>query len=144
MNGMLYQFKPAQAFSSTPKVHEVDYQSWTEDNLLVESEHNDILYFTTRWDALCPYIDVNEQMLRSAPRPLLVYALPPESSWGHPIRNAYGMADVRQAGYWSEERRARKFKELGVSAAEEIPSAEPTETSLRSLAAAQGGDGDKV
>ena len=56
MNGTLYQFKASNSFTPPPGpvVHEVGYQSWTEDNLLVESEHNDILYYTTRWDALCP------------------------------------------------------------------------------------------
>ena len=41
MNGTLYQFKPSNAFTPPPGpvVHEVGYQSWTEDNLLVESEH---------------------------------------------------------------------------------------------------------
>ena len=102
----------ASGSSCTEPLYRLGHQTWTEQNLCVRSLHEEVAYNTTRWDALCPYIDVNEQMLRSAPRPLLVYALPPESSWGHPIRNAYGMADVRQAGYWSEERRARKFKEL--------------------------------
>lgn len=88
------------------------HQSWNEDNLCVPSFHEDIAYFTTRWDALCPYIDVNEAMLDMAEHPLLVYALPPESEWGHPIRDAYGLCQVRRPGYWSDERRARKFKEL--------------------------------
>jgi hypothetical protein len=87
-------------------------QSWTSQSLCVDSHHGDIAYFTTRWDALCPYIDVNEDLLRMARRPLLVYALPPESDWGHPIRDAYGLAAVRRHGYWTGERRARKFKEL--------------------------------
>lgn len=88
------------------------HQSWTARSLCVDSYHGDIAYFTTRWDALCPYIDVNEELLRMARRPLVVYALPPESDWGHPIRDAYGLAAVRQPGYWSDDRRARKFKEL--------------------------------
>ena len=71
MNGTLYQFKPSNSFTAPPGplVHEVGYQSWTEDNLLVESEHNDILYYTTRWDALCPYINDSEEMMNFAPRP---------------------------------------------------------------------------
>ena len=48
-------------------VKRVGYQSWTDENLLVESEHNDIVYYTTRWDALCPYIDVSEEMLKKVP-----------------------------------------------------------------------------
>jgi hypothetical protein len=92
--------------------YRLGHQSWTASNLYIHSYHDEIAYFTTRWDALCPYIDVNEAMLRIAPQPLLIYALPPESDWGHPIRDAYGLVTVRQPGYWHESRRARKFKEL--------------------------------
>lgn len=92
--------------------YRLGHQSWTASNLFVHSYHDEIAYFTTRWDALCPYIDVNEAMLRVAPQPLLIYALPPESEWGHPIRDAYGLVAVREEGYWTEGRRARKFKEL--------------------------------
>ena len=92
--------------------YRLGHQSWTASNLYIHSYHDEIAYFTTRWDALCPYIDVNEAMLRIAPQPLLIYALPPESDWGHPIRDAYGLVAVRQPGYWHESRRARKFKEL--------------------------------
>jgi hypothetical protein len=49
-------------------VHEVGYQSWTKDNLWVLSEHENIEYFTTRWDALCPYIEVTNEMLKMAPK----------------------------------------------------------------------------
>ena len=111
MNGMLYQFKPAQTFSATPKVHEVDYQSWTQENLLVESEHNDILYYTTRWDALCPYINVTQEMLDFAPRPFVVYALPPDSPYGVPINDKYGLVNTMDEAFWAEPRRERKFRE---------------------------------
>ena len=96
MNGTLYQFKPVNLFSSAPKVRHVGYQSWTEDNLLVESDHNDILYYTTRWDALCPYINVSEEMINFAPRPFVVYALPPDSPYGVPINDKY-IINVLQA-----------------------------------------------
>ncbi|MEY2791893.1 MAG: hypothetical protein ACO24M_06735 [Limnohabitans sp.] len=111
MNGTLYQFKPANGFSATPKVHEVGYQSWTQDNLLVESEHNDILYYTTRWDALCPYINVTLEMLESAPRPFVVYALPPDSPYGVPINDKYGLVNTMDEAFWQEPRRERKFRE---------------------------------
>jgi hypothetical protein len=111
MNGMLYQFKPAHQFSAVPKVHEVGNQSWTEDNLLVESEHNDILYYTTRWDALCPYINVTLEMLDSAPRPFVVYALPPDSPFGVPINDKYGLVNTMDDSFWTEPRRERKFRE---------------------------------
>jgi hypothetical protein len=111
MNGTLYQFKPANSFSATPKVHEVGYQSWTQDNLLVESEHNDILYYTTRWDALCPYINVTLEMLESAPRPFVVYALPPDSPFGVPINDKYGLVNTMDDAFWQEPRRERKFRE---------------------------------
>ena len=111
MNGTLYQFKPANSFAATPKVHEVGYQSWTQDNLLVESEHNDILYYTTRWDALCPYINVTLEMLESAPRPFVVYALPPDSPFGVPINDKYGLVNTTDDAFWQEPRRERKFRE---------------------------------
>jgi hypothetical protein len=90
----------------------VGYQSWTPDNLLVESTHNDLVYYTTRWDALCPYIEVNEEMLASVPRPFIVYALPPDSSFGVPINDHYGLVDTKSPAFWADERRRRKFHEL--------------------------------
>jgi hypothetical protein len=90
----------------------VGNQSWTEDNLLVESDHNDILYYTTRWDALCPYINVSDDMLAFAPRPFVVYALPPDSPYGVPINDKYGLVDTFAEDFWSESRRERKFREL--------------------------------
>ena len=72
---------------------------------------SDLLYYTTRWDALCPYIDVSEEMLAMAPRPFVVYALPPDSSFGVPINDKYGMVDCLSEDFWNEERRVRKFKE---------------------------------
>ena len=101
MNGTLYQFKPANLFSSAPKVRHVGYQSWTENNLLVESDHNDILYYTTRWDALCPYINVSEEMINFAPRPFVVYALPPDSPYGVPINDKYGLVDTFAEDFWA-------------------------------------------
>lgn len=55
--------------SAKDGVKRIGHQNWTEDSLLIESEHNDIVYYTTRWDALCPYIEVTEDMLKSAPKP---------------------------------------------------------------------------
>ena len=34
------------------RVKEVGNQSWTSKNLVVKSDHNNIRYYTTRWDAL--------------------------------------------------------------------------------------------
>jgi NADPH:quinone reductase-like Zn-dependent oxidoreductase len=51
-------------------------------------------------------------MLEMAEKPLIVYALPPESPWGHPIRDAYGLVRVRESGYWEDGYRQRKFKKL--------------------------------
>ena len=93
-------------------IKRVGYQSWTPDNLLVESTHNDLVYYTTRWDALCPYIEVNEEMLASVPRPFIVYALPPDSSFGVPINDHYGLVDTKSPAFWADERRRRKFHEL--------------------------------
>jgi hypothetical protein len=61
---------------------------------------------------LCPYIDVTEDMLANAPKPLIIYALPPDGPFGVPINDRYGLVDVSQQAFWEEERRARKFKEL--------------------------------
>ncbi len=90
----------------------VGYQTWNQDNLCVESYHEDILYFTSRWDALCPYIDVTPEMLQMAAKPFIVYAVPPESPYGVPINDKYGLVDVAAEGFWTEPRRQRKFKEL--------------------------------
>lgn len=90
----------------------LEYQSWTLENLCIESEHNGIPYFTSRWDALCPYIDVTEDMLDCAPKPFIVYALPPEGPYGVPIRDKYGLVDTSSRDFWEDARRARKFREL--------------------------------
>ena len=93
-------------------IHRAGYQSWTADNLCVESYHEDILYYTSRWDALCPYIDVTPDMLAMAAKPFIVYAVPPESPYGVPIKDRYGLVNVAAEGFWTEPRRQRKFKEL--------------------------------
>ena len=90
----------------------VGYQTWNQDNLCVESYHEDILYYTSRWDALCPYIDVTPEMLEMAAKPFIVYAVPPESPYGVPINDKYGLVDVAAEDFWTEPRRQRKFKEL--------------------------------
>ena len=93
-------------------VHEVGYQSWTKDNLWVLSEHENIEYFTTRWDALCPYIEVTNEMLEMAPKPFVVYAVPPKSQFGAPIKDRYGLVNALSQDFWIDERRIRKFREL--------------------------------
>jgi hypothetical protein len=80
--------------------------------LCVESFHEHIPYFTSRWDALCPYIDVNEDLLRMAKKPFIVYAVPPESPYGVPITDHYGLVDVSSQDFWSDEYRQHKFKKL--------------------------------
>ena len=76
---------------TVPEVQQVGYQTWTKDNWCVDSHHNDIHYYTSRWDALCPYIDVSHEMMAQAPRPFVVYALPPDSQFGVPINDKYGL-----------------------------------------------------
>jgi len=88
------------------------YQSWTPENLCVEGEHNGFHYYTPRWDALCPYIDVTEEMLEAAKKPFIVYGLPPEGEFGVAITDRYGMADTSSKEFWEDARRARKFREL--------------------------------
>ncbi len=107
MNGM-----PVKQLEETSDVRYVGYQSWTPGNLCVDSDHNDIHYNTTRWDALCPYIDVSEELLAAAPKPLIVYALPPDGPYGVPINDKYGLVHVSADGFWTEPRRERKFREL--------------------------------
>ena len=102
----------AEETDETPGlVKRVGFQSWTDENLLIESDHNDILYYTTRWDALCPYINVTDDMLKQVPKPFIVYALPPDSDYGVPINDQYGLADTQATDFWTEPRRARKFRE---------------------------------
>ena len=86
------------------RVKEVGNQSWTSKNLVVKSDHNNIRYYTTRWDALCPYIEVTEEMLDMAPKPFVVYAIPPDSPFGVPINDKYGLVNVADAGCWADER----------------------------------------
>ena len=112
MNGALVQFEEIKKSRMIHPEEQLGCQSWTADNLFVESYHDETLYYTTRWDALCPYIDVSESMLAAAPRPFVVYALPPDSSYGVPINDKYGLVDVTTEGFWTEPRRMRKFREL--------------------------------
>lgn len=98
--------------ASTSRVKEVGYQSWTSRNLCIESYHDDLLYYTSRWDALCPYVEVTEEMLASVPRPFIVYALPPDSPFGVPINDKYGLVEVSSENFEGDERRARKFRDL--------------------------------
>ena len=112
MNGSLVHLYQSQRAKRSLEVHHVGHQSWTADNLYVESYHEEILYYTSRWDALCPYIEVNEEMIAKAPRPFVVYAIPPDSRFGVPINDKYGMVDTASDAFWNDERRARKFREF--------------------------------
>jgi len=103
---------PVSNDTSQTVVHEVGYQSWTKDNLWVLSEHENIAYFTTRWDALCPYIEVTNEMIEMAPKPFVVYAVPPKSQFGAPIKDRYGLVNALSPEFWVDERRIRKFREL--------------------------------
>jgi len=112
MNGSLVHLYQTQRLKRSQDVHRVGHQSWTTDNLYVESYHEEILYYTSRWDALCPYIEVDEEMIAKAPRPFVVYAIPPDSRFGVPINDKYGMVDTASEAFWNDERRARKFREF--------------------------------
>ncbi len=112
MNGTLHRIGEAKKARAAREVHQVGHQSWTVENLCVDSYHDEIHYYTSRWDALCPYIEVNEEMIALAPRPFVVYALPPDSRFGVPINDKYGMVDTQSDLLWNEERRARKFREF--------------------------------
>ena len=94
------------------QIHHVGHQSFTSANLCIESNHNGIIYYTTRWDALCPYVDVSAELVACAKRPLIVYAVPPDSPYGVPINDHYGLADIGDPSFWDDPRRARKFGEL--------------------------------
>ena len=93
-------------------VQSLAHQTWTPENLCVESFHEQVKYYTSRWDGLCPYIDVTPQMLAAAKKPFIVYALPPEGNYGVPINDKYGLVHAGSPDFWTDERRARKFKEL--------------------------------
>ena len=93
-------------------VHRLGHQSWTADNLCVESFHEETQYYTCRWDALCPYIDISPEMLAMAKKPFIVYALPPDGPYGVPINDHYGLVNVEAQGFWTDPIRARKFKKL--------------------------------
>ena len=94
------------------EISRVGHQSWTPENLCVESYHEEILYYTPRWDGLCPYVDVTPAMLEMAHKPFIVYAVPPESPYGVPINDKYGLVHAGSPDFWTEPRRSRKFKEL--------------------------------
>jgi hypothetical protein len=98
--------------SGEPVVQTLHHQSWNADNLCVESFHEETRYYTSRWDALCPYIDVTPEMLAMARKPFIVYALPPEGNYGVQINDKYGLVHAGSEAFWQDERRARKFKEL--------------------------------
>jgi hypothetical protein len=93
-------------------VRRLSHQSWTSANLCVDSFHEDIQYYTCRWDALCPYIDVNPDLLSNAKKPFIVYALPPDGPYGVPINDKYGLVDVQAPDFWTDTLRAHKFKKL--------------------------------
>jgi hypothetical protein len=112
MNGSLYQLSEIKQARMASQVHQLGVQSWTANNLCVESYHHEVEYYTTRWDALCPYIDVNEEMLAQAPRPFVVYAIPPDSAYGVQINDKYGLVDTASEAFWNDERRIRKFREF--------------------------------
>lgn len=112
MNGSLIHLEQTKRARQAREVHHIGHQSWTTANLCVESYHEEILYYTSRWDALCPYIEVNEEMISKAPRPFVVYAIPPDSRYGVPINDKYGMVDTASDAFWNDERRARKFREF--------------------------------
>jgi len=113
-------FQPPESAASTACHTGIDsqsqpplqYQSWTADNLCVESFHEQTKYFTSRWDALCPYIDVTPEMLATARKPFLVYALPPDGNYGVPINDKYGLVHAASEDFWSDPRRMRKFSHL--------------------------------
>ena len=110
----MFSVAPAtsKAFDLPAQTHRVGHQTFTIGNLCVPSYHNEIPYYTTRWDALCPYIAVSEEMIACAKRPLIVYALPPDSPYGVPINDKYGLVDLRSQTLWEDPRRSRKFSEL--------------------------------
>ena len=86
MNGSLYRLREVKQARAPQKVMHVGCQSWTARNLCVESYHEEILYYTTRWDALCQHLfaDINVGAERVPARGvvenLLVVALDAEIS----------------------------------------------------------------
>lgn len=112
MTGSLLQLAEVNNAKRSSRLNQLGCQSWTKNNLCVESYYDETLYYTTRWDALCPYINASEEMLASAPRPFVVYAIPADSAYGVAINDKYGLVDTQVEGFWTEPRRMRKFREL--------------------------------
>jgi len=116
MNGFLPQMtallQQAEEANPCSSAGQLGNQSWTKDNLCVESYHGEILYYTNRWDALCPYIDVTQDMLNIARKPFIVYALPPDGAYGVPINDQYGLVHTASPAFWQDPRRVRKFGDL--------------------------------
>ena len=131
-----------------PSLERIGHQSWTDENFLVISEHAGSSYYTTRWDALCPYIDVSEEMLSRVPKPFVVYALPPDSPFGVPINDHYGMAETLSNDFWDDARRVRKFKRYDkqfrgfIHEARVIPGAQLTLTDVLEIGGAHFADCD--
>ena len=94
MSGVLNFSEKMASIKAARGTQEVGHQSWNSRNLYVKSYHNDILYYTTRRDALCPYIEVTEETLERAPKPFIAYAMPPDSVYGVPINDHYGFVGV--------------------------------------------------
>jgi hypothetical protein len=57
-------------------------------------------------------VNVSPEMIAMAQKPFIVYAIPPESPYGVPINDKYGLVHAGSEAFWTEERRSRKFKEL--------------------------------
>jgi hypothetical protein len=51
-------------------------------------------------------------MIEMAPKPFVVYAVPPKSQFGAPIKDRYGLVNALSPEFWIDERRIRKFREL--------------------------------
>jgi hypothetical protein len=51
-------------------------------------------------------------MIEMAPKPFVVYAVPPKSQFGAPIKDRYGLVNALSPEFWVDERRIRKFREL--------------------------------
>jgi hypothetical protein len=95
-----------------PIKHCVGYQSWNQDNLCVDSYHEDTLYYTSRWDALV--LSRCTQSAGDGQKPFIVYAVPPESSYGVPSMTNMGwpMSRLKAFGQSPDDKEIQRIRKL--------------------------------
>lgn len=91
---------------------QVGYQTWNQNNLCVESYHEDIFVLHLEMGCLVPLHRCHARDVANGGQAFHRLCGTPESPYGVPINDKYGLVDVAAEGFWTEPRRQRKFKEL--------------------------------